>query len=104
MEQVVVNGVISGMNYALMALGLTLIFAIMGVLNFAHGQMYVLGGFVMYFVFTVLGLGYIVGFAASIATLVGVGMIFERFFFRDPVNGYVFEVIDDVRSGRPEAT
>jgi len=29
---------------------------------------------------------------------------FERFFFRDPVNGYVFEVIDDVRSGRPEAT
>jgi catechol 2,3-dioxygenase-like lactoylglutathione lyase family enzyme len=29
---------------------------------------------------------------------------FERFFFRDPVNGYVFEVIDDARSGRPEAT
>jgi catechol 2,3-dioxygenase-like lactoylglutathione lyase family enzyme len=29
---------------------------------------------------------------------------FERFFFRDPVNGYVFEVIDDERSGRPEAT
>lgn len=29
---------------------------------------------------------------------------FERFFFRDPVNGYVFEVIDDVRMGRPEAT
>ena len=29
---------------------------------------------------------------------------FERFFFRDPVNGYLFEVIDDVRSGRPEAT
>ena len=43
MEQVVVNGVILGTNYALMALGLTLIFAIMGVLNFAHGQMYVLG-------------------------------------------------------------
>ena len=29
---------------------------------------------------------------------------FERFFFRDPVNGYVFEVIDDARSGRPETT
>jgi catechol 2,3-dioxygenase-like lactoylglutathione lyase family enzyme len=27
---------------------------------------------------------------------------FERFFFRDPVNGYVFEVIDEDRSGRPE--
>jgi branched-chain amino acid transport system permease protein len=82
MEQVIVNGAISGMNYALMALGLTLIFAIMGVLNFAHGQMYVLGGFVMYFVYTVLGLGHIAGFAASIVTLVIVGLIFERFFFR----------------------
>ena len=29
---------------------------------------------------------------------------FERFFFRDPVNGYVFEVIDQARSGRPEAS
>jgi catechol 2,3-dioxygenase-like lactoylglutathione lyase family enzyme len=28
---------------------------------------------------------------------------FERFFFRDPVNGYVFEVIDQARSGQPEA-
>jgi catechol 2,3-dioxygenase-like lactoylglutathione lyase family enzyme len=28
---------------------------------------------------------------------------FERFFFRDPVNGYVFEVIDQARAGRPEA-
>jgi branched-chain amino acid transport system permease protein len=68
-----------------MALGLTLIFAIMGVLNFAHGQMYVLGGFVMYFVYTVLGLGHLAGFAAAIATLVVVGLIFERFFFRRAV-------------------
>lgn len=29
---------------------------------------------------------------------------FERFFFREPVNGYVFEVIDDARSGRPETS
>jgi catechol 2,3-dioxygenase-like lactoylglutathione lyase family enzyme len=28
---------------------------------------------------------------------------FERFFFREPINGYVFEVIDQARSGRPEA-
>jgi branched-chain amino acid transport system permease protein len=85
LEQVIVNGAISGMNYALMALGLTLIFAIMGVLNFAHGQMYVLGGFVMYFVYTVLGLGHLAGFAAAIVTLVIVGLIFERFFFRRAV-------------------
>jgi catechol 2,3-dioxygenase-like lactoylglutathione lyase family enzyme len=28
---------------------------------------------------------------------------FDRFFFREPVNGYVFEVIDQLRAGRPEA-
>lgn len=82
MEQVVVNGALLGMNYALMALGLTLIFAIMGVLNFAHGQMYVLGGFIMYYVYTVLGLGFIVGLVAAVLTLAVVGLLFERVFFR----------------------
>jgi branched-chain amino acid transport system permease protein len=82
MEQVVINGMILGMNYALIALGLTLIFAIMGVLNFAHGQMYVLGGFVTYYVFTVLGLPFLVAVVAAVAVLALVGLIFERVFFR----------------------
>ena len=43
MEQVIANGLYLGAQYALIALGLTLIFALMNVLNFAHGQMYVLG-------------------------------------------------------------
>ena len=50
MEQIIVNGVVLAANYALVALGLTLIFAIMGFLNFAHGQMYMIGGFVVYYV------------------------------------------------------
>ena len=82
MDQVIVNGLILGMNYALMALGLTLIFAIMGVLNFAHGQMYVLGGFVMYTAYRVLGWGYVAGLGAAVLSLVLVGLFFERFFFR----------------------
>jgi branched-chain amino acid transport system permease protein len=82
MEQVLVNGAILGMNYALIALGLTLIFAIMGVLNFAHGQMYVLGGFVTYHLFTVLGLPFVVGLAAAVAALALVGVLFDRLFFR----------------------
>ena len=51
MEQVIVNGLYLGAQYALIALGLTLIFALMNVLNFAHGQMYVLGGFVTYTIY-----------------------------------------------------
>lgn len=82
MEQVIVNGAILGMNYALIALGLTLIFAIMGVLNFAHGQMYVLGGFITYYVVSQLGLGFFVGLIASVVVLGLVGLLFERAFFR----------------------
>ena len=70
------------MNYALIALGSTLIFAIMGVLNFAHGQMYVLGGFVTYYVYGVFGLNYFVALAASAVTVACIGLVFERFLFR----------------------
>ncbi len=82
MAQVIVNGLILGMNYALIALGLTLIFAIMNVLNFAHGQMYVLGGFVTYYALQVLKLPFIVGLVASVVVLVIVGLLFERLLFR----------------------
>jgi len=70
------------MNYALIALGLTLIFAIMNVLNFAHGQMYVLGGFITYYALRVLGLPFVVGLVASVAVLVLIGMLSERLLFR----------------------
>ena len=82
MEQVIVNGLYSGLQYALIALGLTLIFALMGVLNFAHGQMYVLGGFMTYYVYGVLGMPFFLGLLASAATLCLVGILFDRFLFR----------------------
>lgn len=56
--QMLLNGLVLGSVYSLIALGLTLIFAIMNVMNFAHGQMYMLGGFVVYYFFGVLGLNY----------------------------------------------
>lgn len=82
MEQVFVNSLILGMNYALIALGLTLIFAIMNVLNFAHGQMYVLGGFITYYALQVLNLPFVVGLVASVVVLVLVGLLSERLLFR----------------------
>ena len=63
MEQVIANGLYLGAQYALIALGLTLIFALMNVLNFAHGQMYVLGGFVTYEVYGLLHWPFVVALA-----------------------------------------
>ncbi len=82
MEQILANGLYLGAQYALIALGLTLIFSLMNVLNFAHGQMYVFGGFVTYTVVAQLGLPFIVGLIASAVTLAIIGALIERFLFR----------------------
>ena len=85
MEQVLVNGLYLGAQYALIALGLTLIFSLMNVLNFAHGQMYVLGGFVTYTVVARFGLPFIVGLLASGVALALIGALVERFLFRSVI-------------------
>jgi len=82
MEQVIANGFYLGAQYALIALGLTLIFALMNVLNFAHGQMYVLGGFITYTVYGQLGLPFVLALLASGVTLAIIGALMEKFLFR----------------------
>lgn len=80
-QQVLFNGLYLGLQYALIALGLTLIFALMNVLNFAHGQMYVLGGFVTYYAYGVLHFPFVVAILATIVTLGIVGAAFDVLFF-----------------------
>ncbi len=82
MEQILANGLYLGAQYALIALGLTLIFSLMNVLNFAHGQMYVFGGFVTYTVVAQWGLPFIVGLFASALILAIMGAVIEVFLFR----------------------
>jgi branched-chain amino acid transport system permease protein len=94
MEQVIANGLYLGAQYALIALGLTLIFSLMNVLNFAHGQMYVLGGFITYTIYGQLGMPFVVALIASGVTLAIVGALMERFLFRTVIK----------RSHREEST
>ncbi len=82
MEQILANGLYLGAQYALIALGLTLIFSLMNVLNFAHGQMYVFGGFVTYTVVAQWGLPFIIGLFASALILAIMGALIEVFLFR----------------------
>src|SRR6056300_1916418 len=81
MEQIIANGLYLGSQYAMIALGLTLIFALMNVLNFAHGQMYVIGGFVTYSVYGQLGLPFVLALVASCITLAVIGALIEKFLF-----------------------
>ncbi|MBB4066063.1 branched-chain amino acid ABC transporter permease [Gellertiella hungarica] len=94
MEQVIANGLYLGAQYALIALGLTLIFGLMNVLNFAHGQMYVLGGFITYAIYGQLGLPFPVAVVASGISLAVIGGLMERYLFRTVIR----------RSHREEST
>jgi branched-chain amino acid transport system permease protein len=82
MIQVLINGAVLGAVYALIALGLSMVFSIMRVVNFAHGQMYMLGAFVVYYVYGEFGLPFWVALPAAAATLGLVGVAFNRFFFQ----------------------
>ena len=82
MEQVLINGVVLSANYALIALGITLIFGILGILNFAHGQMFMIGGFMVYYVYAIFGLPYILALATAAAVVGLIGVAFEVLFFR----------------------
>ena len=82
MLQVLLNGAVLGAVYALIALGLTMVFSIMRVVNFAHGQMYMLGGFVVYYLYGQYGLPFYVALPAAGIVLAVVGVAFNHFFFQ----------------------
>ena len=82
MEQVLVNAIVLSANYALIALGITLIFSIMSVLNFAHGQMFMIGAFMVYYVYGVWKLPYALGLVAAAVVVGLIGVLFQKFFFQ----------------------
>ncbi len=68
--QHVLNALILGGTYALLGIGLTLIFGIMRVVNFTHGELYAFGAYMMYAWVMLLGVNFLV--ALVLATLLGV--------------------------------
>lgn len=54
--QGIFNGLSNSLIYMLVALGMVLVFSIMGILNFAHGEIYMLGAYVVYYMYTAAGL------------------------------------------------
>jgi branched-chain amino acid transport system permease protein len=80
--QQVFNGIMFGSTYAIVALGLTLVMGILHIPNFAHGHLYMLGGYITYFFITSLGLGYWFSLLLSIALLGLIGVLMEAIVYR----------------------
>ena len=85
-------GLVNGAFYALLSLGLAVIFGLLGIVNFAHGALYMLGAFTAWILFDQFGLNY--WYALILAPLaVGLlGVVIERLFLRhlyklDPIYG-----------------
>jgi branched-chain amino acid transport system permease protein len=80
--QAALNGLGLAVVYILVALGLTLIFSILEIINFAHGEFYMLGGFVTYYAFGVFGLNYFAALVLAVLLVGAGGLVAERLVFR----------------------
>jgi branched-chain amino acid transport system permease protein len=83
------NGLIISTFYALIALGLAIIFGVLRIVNFAHGEFYMLGGYAAYLVVSVLGMPPIVGVIAAAAALLVFGGLIEWTLIRPVYQGKV---------------
>lgn len=83
-----VNGLIVGLFYALMAVGLSLIFGILKVVNFAHGEFYMLGAYAYTLAALKLGVGPWIGIPTALAVGGAVGWLAERWLMRPLYAGY----------------
>ena len=80
------NGLVLGSIYALVALGLALVYGTMQIPNFAHGHLYMLGAYAAFFAITVLHAPYWPAMLFAVCVLALVGVLLERIVFRQLAN------------------
>jgi len=80
------NGLTTGSVYALIALGYTMIYGILGLINFAQGEIYMFGAFVAVLLLATGRVNFFLAFAAGMAAAAVLGVVLERLAFR-PLRG-----------------
>jgi branched-chain amino acid transport system permease protein len=76
--QTIVNGLFTGSIYALVAIGLTMIYGVMLILNFAHGEFLMLGMYIAFWSFTLLGLDPYLSVPIAVVLIFAVGALIQR--------------------------
>jgi len=80
--QQLVNGITLGGVYALIAVGYTMVYGVIQLINFAHGEIYMLGAFLAYTMVTVLGLPFFAAFVLTMLICSGFGIILDFIAYR----------------------
>ena len=88
LSQIALNGITLSAIYILVALGFTLIFGVMRIVNFAHGEFVMLGGFALLFFYSALNLNFFIALplaavAVGLASLVLEKVVYRRFYQRE---------------------
>ena len=85
-------GLVNGAFYAMLSLGLAVIFGLLGIVNFAHGALYMLGAFAAWIMLDLFGINYWAALFLAPLVVGFLGMVIERFFLKhlykiDPIYG-----------------
>jgi branched-chain amino acid transport system permease protein len=80
--QQIANGLVQGCNYGLIAIGLTIIFGVLNIVNLAHGEVFMIGAFTAYFVIMLLSSNFLVALVIAIIVTAFLGVVLERIVFR----------------------
>jgi len=76
------NAIVLSLLYILMASGFSLVFGMLGIVNFAHGTLYMLGAMFVYYLMSSFGLSYFVAGVLSVCIVFVIGWVCERFLLR----------------------
>lgn len=79
LTQALINGLLIGGVYAVISIGLTLVFGVMSIINFAQAEFLMLGMFVAFFCWKYLGLDPMLGALVAFVVVFGLGMLVQRY-------------------------
>ncbi len=87
------NGVVIGVVYALAALGVSLVVGIMNVVNFAHGELYILAGYFSYLFASTLGMNVVLAMVLAVALVFLFGVLIEITLIRPTYGNDMYSLI-----------
>src|ERR1700761_4304454 len=79
LAQILLNGILLGGLYGLMALGMALVWGVLNIVNLAHGALVMLGGYCVFFLFTGLGIDPFAAIPIAMLVMFAFGYLLQRF-------------------------
>lgn len=89
----IMNGLVMGVIYALAAIGVSLVVGIMNVINFAHGELYILAGYFSYLFASAMGMNFLVAMLLALALVFVLGLVIEVALIRPTYGNDMYSLI-----------